>query len=210
MEKFITHTGIAAPLARTNVNTDDIIPARFLKSVRRTGFGEHLFANWRYLRDGHTPDPGFPLNQPAHAGASILVAGENFGCGSSREHAPWALREFGFRCVIAPSFADIFHNNCFNSSILPVTLEPAVVESLFRTLDEDTPTELRIDLPAQSVSSGGDHHAFEIDDFKKTVLLEGLDNIGWSLKHRAEILRYEERRRREAPWLFTAAESAGS
>lgn len=204
MEQFVTHSGIAVPLARTNVNTDDIIPARFLKSIRRSGFGKNLFANWRYLADGRTPNPEFSLNQPGYEGASILVAGENFGCGSSREHAPWALREYGFRCIIAPSFADIFHNNCFNSSILPVTLESSEVDALFKILADGGPATCHIDLPAQTVTAGAgeEEYHFEIDPFKKTALLEGLDNIGWSLKHLDEIRAYEERRRQEAPWLF--------
>ncbi|MEU5838014.1 3-isopropylmalate dehydratase small subunit [Streptomyces diacarni] len=204
MEQFVTHSGIAVPLARTNVNTDDIIPARFLKSIRRSGFGKNLFANWRYLEDGRTPNPEFSLNRPGSEGASILVAGENFGCGSSREHAPWALREYGFRCVIAPSFADIFHNNCFNSSILPVALESSEVDTLFKILQDGGPTTFHIDLSRQIVTAGaGDVYHFEIDPFKKSALLEGLDNIGWSLKHLDEIHAYEQRRRQEAPWLFT-------
>jgi 3-isopropylmalate/(R)-2-methylmalate dehydratase small subunit len=204
VEKFTTHDGTAVPLARTNVNTDDIIPARFLKSVHRTGFGKSLFANWRYLEDGRTPDPEFALNRPGFQDASILVAGENFGCGSSREHAPWALREYGFRCIIAPSFADIFHNNCFNSAILPITLAAAEVEALFAVIDAGAST-LRIDLPAQSVTTtDGRTFAFEIDPFKKNAVMEGLDNIGWSLSHKDEILAYEKRRSQEAPWLFPA------
>ncbi|MFI6350924.1 3-isopropylmalate dehydratase small subunit [Streptomyces sp. NPDC050560] len=203
MEKFITHEGTAVPLMRSNVNTDDIIPARFLKSVSRTGFGRHLFANWRYLEDGSTPDPGFPLNEPRYADASVLVAGENFGCGSSREHAPWSLREFGFRCVVAPSFADIFHNNCFNSSILPVTLPAEDVEAVARTLAEGASPTLRVDLAAQSLTTAdGRVHRFEIDPFKKNSLMEGLDSIGWALSHKDRVLSYEARRRREAPWLF--------
>ncbi|QPP08816.1 3-isopropylmalate dehydratase small subunit [Streptomyces bathyalis] len=202
MEKFITHDGIAVPLARTNVNTDDIIPARFLKSVRRTGFGISLFANWRYLEDGSTPDPNFVLNQPGYEDASILVAGENFGCGSSREHAPWALREYGFRCIIAPGFADIFHNNCFNSSILPIVLASSEVDALLGSLEPGAST-LHIDLPEQSVTTGdGSTFRFEIDPFKKNSVMEGLDNIGWSLSHKDEILAYEKRRRQEVPWLF--------
>jgi 3-isopropylmalate/(R)-2-methylmalate dehydratase small subunit len=202
VEKFTTHDGTAVPLVRTNVNTDDIIPARFLKSVRRTGFGKSLFANWRYLEDGRTPDPEFALNRPGFEDASILVSGENFGCGSSREHAPWALREYGFRCIIAPSFADIFHNNCFNSAILPITLASAEVEALFAAL-EGGASELRIDLPAQSVTTTDGHtFEFEIDPFKKNSVMEGLDNVGWSLSHKDEILAYEKRRSQEVPWLF--------
>ncbi|MFR9676967.1 3-isopropylmalate dehydratase small subunit [Streptomyces sp. TR06-5] len=204
MEKFITHEGTAVPLMRSNVNTDDIIPARFLKSVSRTGFGRNMFANWRYLEDGSTPDPDFELNRPGYEDASILISGENFGCGSSREHAPWALREYGFVCIIAPSFADIFHNNCFNSDILPVTLDSADVEALLASLTETGTSTLRVDLPAQSVTApDGKVFRFEIDAFRKNAMTEGLDNIGWSLSHKDEILAYEERRKQEAPWLFT-------
>ncbi|MFE7437617.1 3-isopropylmalate dehydratase small subunit [Streptomyces tendae] len=202
MEKFVTHDGVALPLMRSHVNTDDIIPARFLKSVRRTGFADALFANWRYLEDGRTPDPGFPLNRPGYEGASILVAGENFGCGSSREHAPWALREYGFLCVIAPSFADIFHGNCFNSGIVPITLEPPEIEELVGFL-EDRPSSVHVDLPAQSLTTAGGHHfRFCIDPFRKQALAKGLDNIGWTLGHQDQISAYEQRRRQEAPWLF--------
>ncbi|MFF2845990.1 3-isopropylmalate dehydratase small subunit [Streptomyces sp. NPDC058001] len=204
MEKFITHQGTAVPMTRSNVNTDDIVPARFLKSIRRTGFADHLFANWRYLEDGRTPDPEFPLNRPGYEDASILVAGENFGCGSSREHAPWSLREFGFRCIIAPSFADIFHNNCFNSTILPVRLEVSEVEAIAESLTSGTSSTLHIDLPVQSVTTAdGQVFRFEIDPFKKSALMEGLDNIGWTLSHKDQILAYERRRKQEAPWLFS-------
>lgn len=203
MEKFITHDGTAVPLMRSNVNTDDIVPARFLKSISRTGFGRHLFGNWRYLEDGTTSDPDFPLNAPRYQGASVLVAGENFGCGSSREHAPWSLREFGFRCVVAPGFADIFHNNCFNSSILPVSLEAAEVEAIAEGLAEGASPTLHIDLPAQTVATAdGRTYRFKIDPFKKNSLMEGLDNIGWTLSHQDQVHAYEERRRQEAPWLF--------
>ncbi|MEU0832689.1 3-isopropylmalate dehydratase small subunit [Streptomyces sp. NPDC005969] len=203
MEKFITYEGTAVPLMRSNVNTDDIVPARFLKSIRRTGFADHLFANWRYLEDGRTPDPEFALNQPGHEDAGILIAGENFGCGSSREHAPWSLREYGFRCIIAPSFADIFHNNCFNSSILPVALAPSEVDAICTALASATAPTLHVDLPAQTVTTpDGQVFRFEIDPFKKNSMMEGLDNIGWSLSHKDEILAYEVRRRQEAPWLF--------
>ncbi|MEU2764731.1 3-isopropylmalate dehydratase small subunit [Streptomyces sp. NPDC006906] len=203
MEKFVRHDGVTVPMARTNVNTDDIIPARFLKSIRRTGFAEHLFANWRYLEDGRTLHPKFALNRPGYEDASILLAGENFGCGSSREHAPWALREYGFRCIIAPSFADIFYSNCFNSNILPVALEPVAVETLFKILSAGAGARLRIDLPAQSVATAdGQLFRFEIDPFRKSAMLEGLDNIEWTLSHQDEILAYESRRRHETPWLF--------
>jgi 3-isopropylmalate/(R)-2-methylmalate dehydratase small subunit len=201
MEKFVTHTGVAAPLPRSNVNTDDIVPARFLKTVRRTGFADALFGNWRYV-DDRDLNPGFVLNQPRYAGATVLVAGPNFGCGSSREHAPWSLREYGFRCIIAPSFADIFYNNCFNNSILPVVLAPAAVDDLVAALT-DRRQEVHIDLPAQTVTTpDAQVLPFEVGPFRKTTLLEGLDSIDWTSSRGAEISAYEERRRREAPWLF--------
>ncbi|WP_435113427.1 3-isopropylmalate dehydratase small subunit [Nocardiopsis synnemataformans] len=202
MHKFTIHNGIAAPLARADVNTDDIIPARFLKSIHRAGFGKYLFANWRFLKDGRTLNPDFALNQPGYKGASILVANENFGCGSSREHAPWALREYGFLCIIAPSFADIFYNNCFNSNILPIVLAPSEVVDIQKSIDPG-PVNLSIDLPAQTVTASEGHkYRFEIDPFKKYVAMEGLDNISWSLSHMEDVFAYEESRRKEAPWLF--------
>jgi len=202
MESFTTLTGLVAPLDRVNVNTDEITPARFLKSIRRTGFANALFANWRYLKDG-TPNPDFVLNQPRYQGASILLTGDNFGCGSSREHAPWAILEYGFRCLIAPSFADIFYNNCFNNGILPVTLDDAVVQELFAEVEASEGYTLYIDLSAQTVTTPGRRVLhFEIDNFKKHALLEGLDNIGWMLSHSDEIAAYEQRRKQEAPWLF--------
>src|SRR5437660_7106383 len=151
MEPFTTLTGLVAPLDRLNVNTDEITPARFLKTIRRTGFANALFANWRYMGDGSTPNPDFVLNQPRYQGASILLAGENFGSGSSREHAPWAIREYGFRCIIAPSFADIFYNNCFNNGILPVTLDEAVVRELFAEVEATEGYTLTVDLAAQTI-----------------------------------------------------------
>jgi 3-isopropylmalate/(R)-2-methylmalate dehydratase small subunit len=202
MESFTTLTGLVVPLDRVNVNTDEITPARFLKSIRRTGFANALFANWRYLKDG-TPNPDFVLNQPRYQGVSILLAGDNFGCGSSREHAPWAILEYGFRCLIAPSFADIFSTNCFNNGILPMTLDDAVVQELFAEVEASEGYTLQIDLPAQTVTTpGGRALHFEIDNFKKHALLEGLDNIGWTLSHSDEIAAYEQHRKQEAPWLF--------
>jgi len=204
LEPFTSLTGLVVPLDRVNVNTDEITPARFLKSIKRTGFGKVLFANWRYLDStAQTLNPDFVLNQPRYEGASILLTGDNFGCGSSREHAPWAIREYGFRCIIAPSFADIFYNNCFNNGILPVTLDDAIVQELFAEVEATEGYTLHVDLATQTVTtSTGCALHFEIDGFRKQALLQGLDNIGWTLSHGDEIAEYEERRRQEAPWLF--------
>jgi 3-isopropylmalate/(R)-2-methylmalate dehydratase small subunit len=205
MESFTTLTGLVAPVNRTNVNTDEITPARFLKTIRRTGFARALFANWRYLGgDDSTPNPDFVLNQPRYQGASILLAGDNFGCGSSREHAPWAIREYGFRCLIAPSFADIFYNNCFNNSILPATLDEATIEELFAEVEATEGYTLAVDLAAQTITTpGGRVLHFDIDGFRKSSLLQGLDNVGWTLSHGDEIAAYEERRMKEVPWVFS-------
>lgn len=205
MEPFTTLTGLVAPLDRTNVNTDEITPARFLKTIRRTGFGPALFANWRYIGNTQEPNPDFVLNKPRYQGASILLAGDNFGCGSSREHAPWAIREYGFRCIIAPSFADIFYNNCFNNGILPVTFDVATVEGLMAETEVTEGYTLTVDLAAQTVTTPSQRVLhFEIDGFRKSSLLSGLDNIGWTLSHKDEIAAYEERRKREAPWVFSS------
>jgi 3-isopropylmalate/(R)-2-methylmalate dehydratase small subunit len=204
MEPFVKLDGLVMPLDRVNVNTDEITPARYLKTIRRTGFANILFANWRYLNDG-TPNPDFVLNNPRYQGSSILLAGDNFGCGSSREHAPWAIGEYGFRCLIAPSFADIFYNNCFNNSILPVTLDEAIVKELFAEVEATVGYRLSVDLEAQAVTTpSGRVFRFDIDSFKKQALLQGLDNIGWTLSHDDDISAYEARRRQEAPWLFNA------
>ncbi len=206
MEPFTTHIGLALPLDRTNVNTDEIIPARFLKSIKRTGFGNALFADWRFQPDG-SPNADFVLNLPRYQGASILLAGDNFGCGSSREHAPWALREYGFRCLIAPSFANIFYNNCFNNGILPVTIDEATVRELIAEAEASEGYTLSVDLAVQTVTTpDGRVLSFEIDQFRKQALLKGLDNIGWTLSHADEIAAYEARRRQEAPWLFASRE----
>jgi 3-isopropylmalate/(R)-2-methylmalate dehydratase small subunit len=203
MEPFTTLRGLVAPLERTNVNTDEITPARFLKTIKRTGFENALFANWRFLNDG-SPNPDFVLNQPRYQGAKILLADDNFGCGSSREHAPWALHDYGFRCLIAPSFADIFYNNCFNNGILPITLDAATVQEIFAEVAASEGYTLDIDLAAQTITTpGGRVIRFEIDTFRKEALLQGLDNIGWTLSHNAEITSYENHRKQEAPWLFT-------
>jgi 3-isopropylmalate/(R)-2-methylmalate dehydratase small subunit len=204
LEAFTTLTGLVAPLDRTNVNTDEITPARFLKTIRRTGFGPVLFANWRYLDFAlQQPNPDFVLNQPRYQGATILLAGDNFGCGSSREHAPWSIRQYGFRCMIAPSFADIFYNNCFNNSILPVTFDEAIVKELFAEVEATEGYTLAVDLEAQTVTTPQQRVLhFEIDGFRKNALLNGLDNIGWTLSHNEEIAAYENRRKQEAPWIF--------
>ncbi len=205
MEPFTTLTGMVLPLDRTNVNTDEITPARFLKTIKRTGFAGALFANWRFSND-ETLEPDFVLNQPRYQGVSILLAGDNFGCGSSREHAPWALHDYGFRCLIAPSFADIFYNNCFNNSILPITLDEATVQELMAEVEAHEGYTLQVDLLAQTVTTPSQRVLhFEIDKFRKEALLNGLDNIGWTLSHNDEIAAYEKRRQQEAPWLFAAS-----
>ena len=195
MEPFVTHTGVAVPLDRVNVDTDQIIPKQFLKRIERTGFGQFLFFDWRFLEDGG-PNPEFVLNQPGYAGASILIAGRNFGSGSSREHAPWALLDYGFRCVIAPSFADIFYNNCFQNGILPVSLsEPAVARLMAKAADNPG-YKITVDLDAQRVcdEDADVAESFEIDSFRRHSLLNGLDDIGLTLQHEAAIAAYEVQR----------------
>ena len=197
MEPFVTHTGVAAPLDRVNVDTDQIIPKQFLKRIERTGFGRFLFFDWRFLEDGE-PNPDFVLNRPGYAGASILVAGRNFGSGSSREHAPWALLDYGFRCVIAPSFADIFYSNCFQNGILPVSLSEDAVARLMAKAAERPGYAVTVDLDAQNVSdeSGDVSESFEIDPFRRHSLMNGLDDIGLTLQHEDAIAAYEARRSR--------------
>ena len=211
MEKFEKLEGLVAPMDRPNVDTDAIIPKQYLKSVKRTGFGPNLFDEWRYLDHGEPgqdpatrqPNPEFVLNQPRYQGAQVLIARENFGCGSSREHAVWALADYGFRCVIAPSFADIFFNNCFKNGVLPIVLPEDVVDRLFREVEANEGYRLTIDLERQTVTTpSGEQFPFEIDPFRKHCLLEGLDDIGLTLQHADEIRAYEERRKKEAPWLF--------
>ncbi len=210
MRAFTTHCGIVAPLDRANVDTDLIIPKQFLKSIRRSGFGPNLFDALRYLDEG-VPDadcsqrplnPEFVLNQPRYRGASILLARQNFGCGSSREHAPWALDDYGFRAVIAPSFADIFFNNCFKNGLLPIVLDTESVDSLFRLVEAAEGYTLTIDLPAQVVVlPDGTRHGFAIDAFRKHCLLHGLDDIGLTLQEADAIRAFEARQRVESPWL---------
>jgi 3-isopropylmalate/(R)-2-methylmalate dehydratase small subunit len=211
MEAFETLTGVVCPLDRANVDTDAIIPKQFLKSIKRSGFGPNLFDQWRYLDhgepgmdNGQRPlNPDFVLNDPRYGGASILLARENFGCGSSREHAPWALADYGFRVIIAPSFADIFFNNCFKNGILPVVLDAAQVDALFRRATAAEALQLTVDLDTQQlVFPDGERIRFEVDGFRKHCLMNGLDDIGLTLQHVDEIRAYETRRRSEAPWLF--------
>ncbi|HHM04182.1 MAG TPA: 3-isopropylmalate dehydratase small subunit [Gammaproteobacteria bacterium] len=211
MEKFTQLTGLVAPLDRANVDTDQIIPKQYLKSIQRSGFGVTCFDDWRYLDPGEPGmdhsrrrlNPDFVLNQPRYQGARIVLARDNFGCGSSREHAPWALQDYGFRVIIAPSFADIFYNNCFNNGLLPVVLPAAVVEQLFQEITATPGYRLTVDLAAQTVTTpGGEVFRFAIDGFRKYKLLNGLDDIGLTLQKADAIKAYEARRRHEAPWLF--------
>jgi len=199
MEPFVKLTGIAAPLDRVNADTDQIIPKQFLKRIERIGFGKFLFFDWRYLADGRTPNPDFELNAPALQGATILVTGKNFGCGSSREHAPWALLDYGFRAVVAPSFADIFYNNCFQNGILPVTLSENQVADLMARLQARPGASVTVDLENRTITGpDGFETAFEIDDFRRYRLLNGLDDIGMTLQHEADITAFEQRRERLA------------
>jgi len=195
MQPFTTLTGIAAPIDRANVDTDQIIPKQFLKRIERTGFGQFLFFDWRYEADGITPNPEFILNRPAYQGASILIAERNFGSGSSREHAPWALEDFGFRCIIAPSFADIFFNNCFQNGILPIVLPEEVVADLIKKAQEKPGTQFTIDLPNQVITDAeGCTITFEIDPFRKHRLVNGLDDIGTTLQNEPDITAFEQTR----------------
>jgi len=210
MQAFTTHTGLVAPLDRENVDTDLIIPKQFLKSIKRTGFGPNLFDELRYLDHGEPGmdnskrplNPDFALNQPRYQGASILLARRNFGCGSSREHAPWALMQYGFRAIIAPSYADIFFNNSFKNGLLPLVLSEAVVERLFQELDAQEGYRLTVDLQAQQVQTpGGQTYAFEIDPFRKHSLLNGLDEIAMTLQKADKIRAFETQRLARHPWL---------
>lgn len=202
MQPFTVHTGLVASLDRVNVDTDQIIPKQFLKTIKRTGLREGLFYDWRKKKDG-SPDPDFFLNQPRYKRASILLTRDNFGCGSSREHAPWALLDQGFRCIIAPSFADIFYNNCFQNGILPAVLKADEVQALFKGASKEG-YALTVDLAAQTVAApDGSKYRFDIDPFRKDCLYKGLDAIGLSLQHEPAVAAYEKRRMADAPWLFT-------
>ena len=213
MKAFTQHTGIVAPMDRANVDTDMIIPKQFLKSIKRTGFGKNLFDELRYLDEGK-PDqscegrpinPDFPLNQSRYQNASVLLTRENFGCGSSREHAPWAIEEYGFRAIIAPSYADIFYNNSFKNGLLPIVLSEAIVSQLFDEMYAAENYQLTIDLQEKSVATpSGETFAFDLDDFRRHCLLNGLDDIELTLKDRDAIEIYEKKRKQAAPWLFDA------
>ncbi len=210
MQKFTLHKGLVAPMDRENVDTDAIIPKQFLKSIRKTGFGQNLFDEWRYLDKGEPgqdpaarkPNPDFVLNLPRYAGASVLLARKNFGCGSSREHAPWAIDQYGFRAVIAPSFADIFFNNCFKNGLLPIVLPEATVSRLFDEVAAFPGYSLTIDLERQViVEPQGNEIPFDVQPFRKYCLLNGLDDIGLTLRHKDKITQYEAQRLATKPWL---------
>lgn len=211
MEKFTTLNGIVVPLDRANVDTDAIIPKQFLKSIKRSGFGPNLFDEWRYLDHGEpgmdnsqrAVNPDFVLNYPRYQGASVLLARKNFGCGSSREHAPWALEDYGFRVILAPSFADIFFNNSFKNGLLPIVLSEDLIDQLFAEVESQEGYRLNIDLEKQTITKAdGSTIAFEVDAFRKHCLLNGLDDIGLTLQHADTITAYEENRRQQSPWLF--------
>ena len=211
MKSFVAERGLVAPMDRANVDTDLIIPKQFLKSIRRSGFGPHLFDDLRYLDEGQPgqdcsirpQNPDFPLNHERYQGASILLARENFGCGSSREHAPWALEDHGFRSIIAPSFADIFYNNCFKNAILPIVLDDEIVDLLFQQMYANEGYELTVDLEEQQVTTPvGDVYSFEVDEFRRHCLLKGLDDIGLTLEDADKIRAYEQLARERSPWLF--------
>jgi 3-isopropylmalate/(R)-2-methylmalate dehydratase small subunit len=210
MEKFTVHKGLVAPIDRENVDTDAIIPKQFLKSIRKTGFGPNLFDEWRYLDHGEPgqdpasrkPNPDFVLNQPRYAGASVLIARQNFGCGSSREHAPWALQQYGFRAILAPSFADIFFNNCFKNGLLPIVLPESAIARLFDEVYAFPGYQLVVDLPRQVVvKPDGAELPFDIEPFRKECLIGGLDEIGLTLQHQDKIRAYEAARIAAKPWL---------
>lgn len=211
MQAFTIHEGLAAPLNRANVDTDAIIPKQYLKSIRKSGFGPYLFDDWRYLDAGgldvdiadRRENPDFVLNREPFRGASILLARENFGCGSSREHAVWALENYGFRAVIAPSFADIFYNNCFKNGVLPIAMDHAIMDELFAAAGDSDGVEMRIDLPEQAIRlADGTQYAFEIDAHRRDNLVAGLDPIGETLRQADAIRAYEAKRAADKPWLF--------
>lgn len=212
MQKFSVEKGVVIPLDRPNVDTDAIIPKQFLKSIKRTGFGPNLFDEWRYQDHGEPGqdcsqrplNPDFVLNKPQYQGGTVLLARENFGCGSSREHAVWALADYGIRVILAPSFADIFFSNSSKNGILAIPLDEAVIDKLFAQAEAEQGYQLTVDLPAQTITlPDGEVILFDIDNFKKHCLIEGLDDIGLTLQHTADIEAYEARRKQQAPWLFS-------
>ena len=212
MDKFVRREGLVAPMDRANVDTDSVIPKQYLKSIKRTGYGPNLFDEWRYLDHGepgmdHSKrplNPEFVLNQPRYRGATVLLARENFGCGSSREHAPWALLQYGFQAVIAPSFADIFYHNSLKNGLLLIKLDGTIVDRLFKAVQGAEGYQLAVDLEAQTVTApGGESFKFDIDPFAKHCLLNGLDEIGLSLEHAGKIKAFETQHRERQPWLFS-------
>ncbi|MBA1275668.1 3-isopropylmalate dehydratase small subunit [Stutzerimonas azotifigens] len=214
MQPFTTLDGLVVPLDRRDVDTDAIMPKQFMKSIRRTGFGQNLFDSWRYLDEGvpgadcsNRPlNPEFSLNQPRYQGAQILLCRDNFGCGSSREHAVWGIEEFGFRVLLGTSFADIFFNNCLKNGVLPIRLAPEVIDSLFVQVEQTPGLRLQVDLPQQQVRCGEQQWRFDIDGHRKHCLIEGLDDIDLTLARTDEIERYEQQRQRRTPWLFEPVE----
>jgi 3-isopropylmalate/(R)-2-methylmalate dehydratase small subunit len=204
MKAFTTLQGVAALLDKANVDTDQIIPKQFLRKIERSGFGKHLFHDWRFLDDaGLKENPEFVLNLPRYKGANILVTRDNFGCGSSREHAPWALEDYGFRCIISPSYADIFYNNCFKNGMLPIVLKEGEVEEIFQAIQKKEGATLEIDLESQKIKTEeGKEYGFSVDPNRKHCLLHGLDDIGLSLQKAEFIQKFEEKNQKEVPWLY--------
>lgn len=209
MDKFVKHTGVAVALNRANVDTDAIIPKQFLKSIKRTGFGVHLFDGWRYLDEGQPGvdcskrplNPEFELNRPEFKGGTVLVAGPNFGCGSSREHAPWALQQYGFKAIVAPSYADIFFNNCFKNGLLPIVLKEEEIKHIFAAIEKSPGLTMTVDLESQQVEIDGMRFSFDVEPFRKHCLMNGLDDIGLTLNHADEIKAFEAKRLASQPWL---------
>ncbi|GLR25830.1 3-isopropylmalate dehydratase small subunit [Limnobacter litoralis] len=209
MDKFVKHTGVAVALNRANVDTDAIIPKQFLKSIKRTGFGVHLFDGWRYLDEGQPGvdcskrplNPEFELNRPEFKGGTVLVAGPNFGCGSSREHAPWALQQYGFKVIVAPSYADIFFNNCFKNGLLPIVLKEEEIKRIFAAIEKSPGLTMTVDLESQQVEIDSMRFSFDVEPFRKHCLMNGLDDIGLTLNHADEIKAFEAKRLASQPWL---------
>ncbi|MBE7412439.1 MAG: 3-isopropylmalate dehydratase small subunit [Leptospiraceae bacterium] len=204
MKAFTEHEGLVAILDRANIDTDQIIPKQFLKKIERSGFGKHLFHDWRFLDNAGTkPNPDFSLNQERYLGATVLLTRDNFGCGSSREHAPWALEDYGFRVIIAPSYADIFYNNCFKNGMLPIVMDSKTVDDLFKEVESKLGAKIRVDLQSQKLfSPSGKVYSFDLDPFRKECLYKGLDDIGLTMIHEKKIDEYEEKQKKSQPWLY--------